>query len=118
MLAARRASGPTLCVVDNGPSIGPAEYDRVFDRFYRGDQAESGTDDSGSGLGLAIVRAIADRHGGSVQLHRTPAGRGLQVEVSFPEMPFAPSVSISIKDPHDPPPYARLKSPCGSWRPC
>ncbi len=102
--ATRRAGRPTLCIVDNGPGIAPAEYDRVFDRFYRGDQSESGTDDSGSGLGLAIVRAIADRHGGKVWLDRSPAGRGLQVEVAFPGLPVAPPVSAFPEDPRDPKP--------------
>jgi signal transduction histidine kinase len=45
-----------LTVADDGP--GPAEPERVFDRFWRGPTG-------GSGLGLAIVKAIAERHGGS-----------------------------------------------------
>lgn len=47
-----------LIVSDNGPGIGPADRERIFDRFYRvlGSQAH------GSGLGLAIVKEIAQRH--------------------------------------------------------
>lgn len=52
-----------LSVADLGPGIPPADRARVFDRFYRMDQARSAP---GSGLGLAIVKKIATEHGGSV----------------------------------------------------
>jgi signal transduction histidine kinase len=75
---------PVLYVIDNGPGIPESERDRVFDRFYRGEDAQAqSADTGGSGLGLAIVRAIADRHAARVSL-RTPAtGRGLEVRVEF-----------------------------------
>jgi signal transduction histidine kinase len=73
-----------LRVIDNGPGIAPAERERVFDRFFRGESAMAqARDKSGSGLGLAIVRAIADRHGADVSLHTPPSGRGLEVRVTF-----------------------------------
>jgi signal transduction histidine kinase len=49
-------------VEDAGP--GPADPARIFERFHRGDEARG----EGSGLGLAIVRAIAERHGGRVEV--------------------------------------------------
>lgn len=53
--------GPELVVADNGPGIAPADKERIFDRFYRG---QTGAGDAhGSGLGLALGRAIAERHG-------------------------------------------------------
>jgi signal transduction histidine kinase len=70
---------PLLQVVDNGPGIPPAERERVFDRFYRGEQ---GAGAQGSGLGLAIVKAIAQRHQAGVSLHEAPGG-GLSVQVRF-----------------------------------
>jgi two-component system, OmpR family, sensor kinase len=70
-----------LEVADNGPGIPVAERERVFDRFYR----RSEQDVAGSGLGLAIVRAIADKHGASIELADTPGG-GLQVRVEFPAL--------------------------------
>jgi len=51
-----------LWVQDTGPGVAPADAERIFDRFTRGDSAGARR---GSGLGLAIVRAITDGHGGS-----------------------------------------------------
>ena len=52
-------------VRDEGPGIAPADQARIFDRFERrGTRKPSG----GSGLGLSIVRAIAEAHGGRVEL--------------------------------------------------
>jgi two-component system sensor histidine kinase MprB len=62
----------TTTVRDHGPGIGPADADRVFDRFYRADAARGLP---GSGLGLAIVRDVAERHGGAA-FATTPAGGG------------------------------------------
>ena len=87
--ADRRDGRPTLRVIDNGPGIPLAERERVFDRFYRGEDAQTlARDPAGSGLGLAIVRAIADRHGASVSLHTPVSGRGLEVCVVFPPSSF------------------------------
>jgi two-component system, OmpR family, sensor kinase len=75
---------PLLCVRDDGPGIPAAERERVFDRFYRGEDAPAlARDASGSGLGLAIVKAIAERHGAAVSLHTPAGGRGLEVQVRF-----------------------------------
>jgi signal transduction histidine kinase len=53
-----------LRVVDSGPGIAPADLTRIFDRFYRSDQARTG---EGSGLGLAIGRWIVEAHAGQIQ---------------------------------------------------
>jgi two-component system OmpR family sensor kinase len=74
-----------LVVTDTGPGIPPAERERVFDRFYRGDTAGQ----TGSGLGLAIVRRVAQRHRASIELGEGSGGRGLKVTVCFPENPLA-----------------------------
>jgi two-component system, OmpR family, sensor kinase len=79
---------PALRVIDNGPGIASAERERVFDRFYRGDDARTlARDSGGSGLGLAIVQAIAERHQALVSLHTPASGRGLEVRVVFPSQP-------------------------------
>ncbi len=78
--ATRAGADLVLEVADNGPGIAPEERERVFDRFYRGADA----DVPGSGLGLAIVRSIAQRHRARVELDSPPAGSGLVVRVLFP----------------------------------
>jgi len=67
---------------DHGPGISPEHWDRVFERFYKVDQARSRRA-SGSGLGLAIVRHLVEAHGGRVTAESTP-GAGTSVFMSFP----------------------------------
>ncbi len=55
-----------LWVADSGPGIAPADRERIFDRFHRAGNGHRRSD--GAGLGLAIVRAIAEAHGGRVEL--------------------------------------------------
>lgn len=74
-----REGAPLLRVDDDGPGIPPAQRERVFDRFQRGEDAAV----EGSGLGLAIVRAAARRHGAAVQLGDAPLG-GLRAEIRWP----------------------------------
>jgi two-component system OmpR family sensor kinase len=52
-------------VADTGPGIPDEEQPHVWEELYRG---KAGRGISGSGLGLALVRAIIDRHQGSVGL--------------------------------------------------
>lgn len=60
-----------ISVSDSGPGIAPEHHARVFERFYRVDDARSRST-GGTGLGLAIVRHIALLHGGSVDVESTP----------------------------------------------
>ena len=79
-LAASAASGDAvgITVRDTGPGIPADHLPRVFDRFYKVDAARAGTAvPSGSGLGLSIVRAIIERHGGSVSATNVPEGGAL-----------------------------------------
>jgi two-component system OmpR family sensor kinase len=79
-LSVHAEAGQALLEVDDsGPGIPAAERERVFDRFYRREDAPPG----GSGLGLAIVRSIAERSGARVTLLDSPLG-GLRVRVAFP----------------------------------
>jgi signal transduction histidine kinase len=82
LLRAARENGHVRCeVVDHGPGIAPEEAERVFERFYRSDQARS-QDGGGSGLGLAIARWIVELHGGSIRVEAAePHGCRMVVDV-------------------------------------
>jgi signal transduction histidine kinase len=54
-----------LQVRDNGVGIAPNDLPRVFERFYRGDQARP-MEEGSSGLGLAIAKALIEAHGGKI----------------------------------------------------
>jgi two-component system, OmpR family, sensor kinase len=78
-----------LEVADRGPGV-PAELrGRVFERFASGVGDGSGGRGRGSGLGLAIVRAVADAHGGRVELSEA-AGGGARFLVRLPAIEEAP----------------------------
>jgi two-component system, OmpR family, sensor kinase len=68
-------------VCDDGPGVPPDLRARVFERFVRGEG--DGAAQPGTGLGLAIVQAVADRHGGSVELGDAPGG-GARFSVRLP----------------------------------
>jgi two-component system OmpR family sensor kinase len=80
-LGASRDNGKLkLTVADNGIGISPQHLPHVFDRFYKADQSRS---QAGSGLGLSIVKAIIDRHGGTVSV-RSQQGAGTTFEIVLP----------------------------------
>ncbi|WP_176447295.1 HAMP domain-containing sensor histidine kinase [Lentibacillus sp. CBA3610] len=66
-------------VQDNGIGMTSHEVNKIFDRFYRGDQAR--TPGKGStGLGLAIVKKIIDLHDGKVDVESAP-GTGTNISI-------------------------------------
>ena len=72
--------GPTLTVADDGKGVAARDVPRLFERFYRADQARSSR---GTGLGLAIVKHIVTSAGGTVEARSEPR-RGLEVVARFP----------------------------------
>jgi two-component system OmpR family sensor kinase len=60
-------------VTDTGIGIPPADQERIFERFFRGDRARP-QNAGGAGLGLPIARWIAEVHGGELQLEHSDAG--------------------------------------------
>jgi heavy metal sensor kinase len=62
-----------LTVADTGPGIPEASLPRIFDRFYRADDARS-REAGGSGLGLAIVRELVEAQGGRVWVRNADSG--------------------------------------------
>jgi two-component system sensor histidine kinase SenX3 len=91
-----------ITVTDRGLGIAPEHQERVFERFFRVDQARSRSA-GGTGLGLAIVKHVAANHGGDVQLRSEP-GTGSAFTLRIPahlDGPQHPSPTPSI------PEYAR-----------
>jgi two-component system OmpR family sensor kinase len=78
-----------LEVADEGAGLTPDQAERVFERFYRADQARTRTA-GGTGLGLAIVAALVAAHGGTVTLQTSP-GQGATFRVTLPLAPEARS---------------------------
>ena len=72
-----------ISVTDNGTGLAPTDVDRIFDRFYRADQARVRA--GGAGLGLSIVRAIAEAHGGHAEASSPGLGLGTTVSVVIPD---------------------------------
>jgi two-component system sensor histidine kinase KdpD len=73
-------------IADQGPGIPPADRERVFEAFFRGDAANGR---SGSGLGLAIARAIVLAHGGRIWIEGAPSG-GTAVVFELPMVEAEP----------------------------
>ena len=78
----RRDANAVVEVVDQGPGIAPEHQQKVFERFYRIDQARSRAS-GGAGLGLAIARWAIERQGGQVELE-SELGRGSLFRIVMP----------------------------------
>jgi two-component system OmpR family sensor kinase len=76
-----------LDVEDDGPGMTAEQSQRVFERFYRADQARNRAS-GGTGLGLAIVAGLVEAHGGTVSV-RTAPGEGADFRVKLPLSPDA-----------------------------
>jgi two-component system sensor histidine kinase KdpD len=63
-----------VAIADRGPGFASGEEARIFDKFYRGQDAGAR---SGAGLGLAIARGIVEVHGGRITAERRPGGGAL-----------------------------------------
>jgi two-component system OmpR family sensor kinase len=87
----------TLDVTDHGPGMTPDQAHRVFERFYRADQARTRAT-GGSGLGLAIVNSLVAAHGGVASV-RTAPGRGATFRIALPLAPEAQGDTAADDDP-------------------
>ncbi len=81
-----------IAVTDQGIGIPEDELDRVFERFFRVDQARSRTT-GGTGLGLSIVKHVVQNHGGDVRVWSQP-GRGSTFTIRLPRV-LEPAVSLT-----------------------
>lgn len=69
--AAHQGNSVLLTVQDNGVGIAPDKLRRIFDRFYRGDEARQ-SHEGESGLGLAIAKSLVELHGGAISVESAP----------------------------------------------
>ena len=71
------SSEAVIEVADDGSGIPEAMRSQVFDRFVRGEGPADTSRGTGTGLGLAIVSAVAESHGGSVEVAESKSGGAL-----------------------------------------
>src|SRR6516165_367502 len=94
-LSARRSGEQVvLAVRDWGSGIPAADIGHIFDRFTRVGKGRS-RDTGGFGLGLAVVKAIAEAHGGSVEV-RSMVGQGSVFELSLPAATAYPGLTAPL----------------------
>jgi two-component system sensor histidine kinase BaeS len=77
-----------LTVRDKGPGIPDEHLPLIFERFYKADAARKAA--GGSGLGLSIVKAIVERHGGTITVRND---HGAVFEIVLPRSASAPTAS-------------------------
>ncbi|QGG46183.1 sensor histidine kinase [Heliorestis convoluta] len=70
-----------LRISDTGPGIATTDIPYIFERFYRGDKSRRRLT-GGSGIGLAIVKAVAQGHGGTVEVEKSTS-EGTTMKVTF-----------------------------------
>jgi heavy metal sensor kinase len=75
-------NGALLDIVDHGSGIAPEHRERIFDRFFRVDEARS-RDSGGTGLGLAIAKWAVEVNGGQISVESGPSG-GSVFRISLP----------------------------------
>lgn len=80
-------TGVEVRVGDRGPGVAPEDLARVFEPFFRGDRARASG--GGSGLGLPTAKAIAEAHGGALELTSAPGGGTIAVL----KLPMSPPLS-------------------------
>jgi signal transduction histidine kinase len=80
----QEGASQVLVVSDDGAGVQEHDLPRLFERFYRADQARSSR---GTGLGLAIVKHIVTAAGGTVVATGAP-GRGLEIACRFTGAPM------------------------------
>ncbi len=73
----------TIEIADDGPGIPPALKARVFEPFFKVDNARASSERTGFGLGLSIVRDVIRSHHGQIEL-RDRVPHGLSVLITLP----------------------------------
>jgi heavy metal sensor kinase len=88
-ITAQKQDEKSIAVSVNDTGIGISEKDlpHIFERFYRGDPSRPRT---GNGLGLSLAQAIAQAHGGKIQVASSP-GQGSTFTITLPRSPHTRS---------------------------
>ncbi len=104
-LQARREGGQAVVAVkDDGEGIAPDMLARVFEIYQQAGRDASGpTGRGGLGIGLALVRALVDRHGGSVAADSAGPGQGSTFTV---RLPLAAATALPVAAPGATAPFA------------
>lgn len=84
---ARQGGNARMVVADSGRGVPAADRERIFDRFFRNEPAN--TSSAVGGLGLSVVRWVSETHGGSVRLLDQGAGATFEVR-----LPLAPQEAL------------------------
>jgi len=84
-----------IAVTDQGVGIPEEDRERVFERFFRVDQARS-RHTGGTGLGLSIVKHVVQNHGGDVRVWSQP-GHGSTFTLRLPEATPAAAASLGAE---------------------
>ena len=87
-----RESKATLVVSDTGIGISASDQPRLFERFFRADQARTQQEGQGTGLGLSIVSEIVAAHHGTIDV-TSELGVGTTVTVLLPIPQATPAVT-------------------------
>ena len=82
--AVSTTNGVQVTIHDSGPGFHPDDLPRIFEQFYRGEEARSRSTGGGAGLGLAIARGIVEAHNGRIWAENHPDG-GAVVGFILPE---------------------------------
>lgn len=75
---------PLLEVADDGIGISEENLPKIWERFFRADEARTANDEGNMGLGLAMVKWIAECHGGSISAEST-LGKGSVFRLIMPK---------------------------------
>ena len=82
-IEARRAGGRVEIIVrDEGPGIAAADFERIFDKFYRAHEGDRRL--AGTGLGLAIAKGFVEVQGGTIMVRNRADRSGAEFVVSYP----------------------------------
>lgn len=83
----RSTGGVVVRVIDEGPGLAPGDVERIFEKFYRGEQGDHRR--AGTGLGLAICHGFVEALGGTIRAANRLNRSGAVFEMTFPPPTFA-----------------------------